>query len=135
MIRHEPDRLVGVKSVTSAEEYLGDHFPGFPVLPGVMMLEAMVQAGRLLLTTPSGDDREPARVSPSDPPLVVREVRNVTYGTMVRPGESLEVDVTLRGRSDDGWDFAGVGRVHGRTAVKGRFRLAPLPDADDLAGD
>ena len=45
-------RIIAVKNVTSAEEYLGDHFPTFPVLPGVFMLEALVQAGRRLL----GDD-------------------------------------------------------------------------------
>ena len=43
------ERIVTVKNVTAAEEYLGDHFPGFPILPGVMMLEAMVQAARRFL--------------------------------------------------------------------------------------
>ena len=38
-------RITAVKSVSLAEEYLRDHFPRFPVLPGVMMLEAMTQAG------------------------------------------------------------------------------------------
>ena len=43
------ERIVAAKHVTIAEEYLADHFPGFPVLPGVMILETMVQAARLLL--------------------------------------------------------------------------------------
>ena len=43
------DRIVGVKYVSLAEEYLADHFPRFPVLPGVMMLEAMTQAAGWLL--------------------------------------------------------------------------------------
>ena len=44
----ETDRIVAAKNVTMAEEYLGDHFPGFAVLPGVFMLETMVQAARSL---------------------------------------------------------------------------------------
>jgi 3-hydroxyacyl-[acyl-carrier-protein] dehydratase len=39
-----PTSIVAIKNVTAAEEYLGDHFPGFPVLPGVFMLEALTQA-------------------------------------------------------------------------------------------
>ena len=43
----EPGRnLVAVKNLSMAEEYLADHFPGFPVMPGVLMLEALTQAGR-----------------------------------------------------------------------------------------
>ena len=43
------DRIVAVKQVSLAEEYLADHFPTFPVLPGVMMLEAITQAAGWLL--------------------------------------------------------------------------------------
>ncbi len=106
---------MSVKAVTAAEEYLGDHFPGFPVLPGVMMLEALVQAARELV----GDGG-------ADGPLVVGEVRNVKYGNMVRPGQTLRVEVTLRGRDGGGYEFQGVGTVDGPVAVQGRFRLVPL---------
>ena len=113
VVERGSDRLVAVKAVTAAEEYLADHFPGFPVLPGVMMLEALVQAAREL-------------ASEAAEPMVVSDVRNVKYGNMVRPGQTLRVEVTLRNRDDDGYDFQGTGTVDGRVAVQGRFRLVPL---------
>ncbi len=138
--RHD-DKLVTVKNVTSAEEYLADHFPGFSVLPGVMMLEALVQTARLLLAESASDapywpsdwDGEGTAPSQEQPdgcagrePLVLTEVRNVRYGQMVRPGQSLRLEVTLRGQDGDGWEIAGVGTVDGQVAVQGRFRVAPL---------
>ncbi len=120
VIERRPDGLVAVKCVSSAEEYLADHFPGFAVLPGVMMLEAMVQAGRAFLVDQAPPDR----------PLVLAEVRNIRYGNMVRPGQSLKVEVTLRpsagGGPGQGWEFQGVGSVNDEPAVQGRFRLALL---------
>ena len=117
VLEQSAERIVAVKSVTSAEEYLADHFPSFPVLPGVMMLETLVQAGRKLLA-----DR-------SDRPLVVTEVRNVRYGNMVRPGEQLTVEVTLKKDDDAGWDLTGDGRVNGQVAVEGGFRVSPRANA------
>lgn len=114
------DRLVGLRSVTLAEEYLGDHFPGFPVLPGVLMFEALVQGGRRL-----AESLDP---SPGQGRLVVREARNVRYGGMVRPGDTLRVEVVLKGRSERGWDFTGVGSVGERVTVQGRFVLDRLGD-------
>ncbi len=111
------DTLTGIKNVSAAEEYLADHFPGFPVLPGVMMLEALVQAARLLVA-----ERSDAPVEP----LVVTQVRNVRYGNMVRPGQALQVQVTLRKREETGYEFQGQGTVDGQVAVQGRFRLEPL---------
>ena len=84
ILEQGPDRVVTLKHVSNAEEYLLDHFPGFPVLPGVMMLEAMVQAGRVLLD-PSDQ---------ADPPLVLGQVRGLKYGTFVPPGSTLRVEVT-----------------------------------------
>ena len=117
IVDRQADSLTGIKAVTAAEEYLGDHFPGFPVLPGVMMLEAMVQAGRLFV---AGEDERP------EMPLVVTRVRNVRYGNMVRPGQALEVRVSLRKRDGAGYEFQGEGKVAGQLAVQGRFRLDPL---------
>src|SRR5580700_6333595 len=80
------ERLVAVKNVSLAEEYLGDHFPTFPVLPGVLMLEALVQAAGWLLHRKSGFSKSIA---------VLKEARNVKYGTFVAPGNSLRVDVEV----------------------------------------
>ncbi len=117
IVDRQADSLTGIKAVTASEEYLADHFPGFPVLPGVLMLEAMVQAGRLFI---AGENDEPSG------PLVMTRVRNVRYGNMVRPGQALEVRVNLRKRDGEGYEFQGEGKVDGQVAVQGRFRLEPL---------
>ena len=118
VLERDEDRIVAVKNVTLAEEYLADHFPGFAVFPGVMMLETLVQAGRRLLAE-RGESG----------PWVLAEVRNVRYGNMVRPGEALKVTVELRGRCDDGFEMDGAGVVsdQDQVAVQARIRLVPLP--------
>jgi 3-hydroxyacyl-[acyl-carrier-protein] dehydratase len=115
------DRIVAIKYVSLAEEYLGDHFPTFPVLPGVMMVETMVQAARRMLA-----DR-------GDPRLVLGEVRALKFGSFVRPGEALEVEVTLNKPLEGGAFLCrGTGRVRRRTggqdetAVTGRFTMRPI---------
>lgn len=114
-------RIVALKNVSLAEEYLADHFPTFPVLPGVMMLETLVQAARLLLAPQALEGNRP---------LILVEVRNVRYGNMVRPGQSLQVEVTLRGTVGEGlariWDLNGTGTVDGQVAVQGRLFLTAL---------
>lgn len=113
-----PDRAVAVKNVTVGEEYLADHFPSFPVLPGVFMLEAMVQAARAVLA-----ERGLAR-------MMLGEVRALRFGNFVRPGESLRVEVDLVKTGDDLFAFKGTGLcVHAGTpveldtAVSGRFTM------------
>jgi 3-hydroxyacyl-[acyl-carrier-protein] dehydratase len=121
ILEQSPERIVAVKQVSAAEEYLADHFPSFPILPGVMMLETMVQAARAML--------------PASPRLVLGEVKALKYGQMVRPGEALEVEVTLHKRLDDGsYACKGTGLVrrrngaaeNGETAVSGRFVMRPI---------
>lgn len=114
----QPEKLTAIKNVTNAEEYLADHFPQFPVLPGVIMLETMVQAARKLLEAILGDDDE--RV------FVVSEVRNLRYGNMVRPGQALQVEVRLKSSDQQKYKFQGRGSVDGKPAVRGSFILEPL---------
>lgn len=120
VIEKSPTRIKALKNVTSAEEYLGDHFPGFALLPGVMMLETLVQAGRHLLADRTGG------------PWVLAEVRNVRYSNMVRPGQTLSVEVSIKpdqadaGDSSRQVDMTGVGTVDGQIAVQGRFVLKSL---------
>ncbi len=127
VLEHAPDRVVAIKNVTLAEEYLADHFPGFPVLPGVLMLEALVQAARhLLAASDGGAGNGDGATGAEGEPMVLAQVRNVRYGNMVRPGECLKIEVVLRRQVDGEWEFDGVGRVAEQVAVQGRFRLAPL---------
>ena len=117
-------RIVAVKCLSTAEEYLADHFPCFPVLPGVLMLELFVQAGRRLLS-----DRDTSNSQDTaGGPWILAEARNIRYSGMVRPGQSLRVDVKLRRQDESGWELEGVGTVEDKIAVQGRFRLVPLSD-------
>ena len=81
------ERLVAVKVVSLAEEYLADHFPTFPVLPGVLMLEALTQAAGWLV-------RDALNFVPSL--ILLRQAKNVTFKGFVRPGDGLTVTVTCR---------------------------------------
>jgi 3-hydroxyacyl-[acyl-carrier-protein] dehydratase len=119
VLEQEEGRIVTIKQVTLAEEYLADHFPSFPILPGVLMLEAMVQAASKLLA-PTGER------------LVLGEVKAVKYGAMVRPGDSLRVEITAGATKEDGTTpCKGTGTVLRRdssetaTAVAGRFTMRP----------
>lgn len=128
VVEQTDSRIVTLKAVSNAEEYLQDHFPGFPVLPGVFMIEAMVQAARRLVET------TPALSAHAAPRLVLGGVRAVKYGRFVRPGETLVVDVALHKHEADTFEFKGQATVRGgdgqavenATAVSGRFTLRPV---------
>lgn len=115
VVERSDDRIVTLKHVSSAEEYLQDHFPGYPVLPGVMMLEAMVQAGRQLLD-PQGR---------ANPPLVLGAVKALKYGNFVPPGSSLRVEVTKFKTHDTGIELKAEARLVDPQAAAG----AELPVA------
>lgn len=128
IIEHTEDRIVAVKLVSLAEEYLADHFPTFPVLPGVLMIEIMTQAARRLIE---------GRPGCADLRFVLGEVRALKFGAMVRPGESLRVTVSLvRENEDRSFVFKGFGIVIGprgegaaqraNSACSGRFSLRPV---------
>src|SRR6267154_3290533 len=77
-------RLVASKSLTLAEEYLADHFPTFPVMPGVLMLQTLVESAAWLLRIT--DDFQHSVI-------VLREARNFKYGSFMEPGRSLILTV------------------------------------------
>jgi 3-hydroxyacyl-[acyl-carrier-protein] dehydratase len=107
--------LQAVKYLTLAEEYLADHFPTFPVMPGVLQLQTLVEAAAWLMRL--GEDF--ARSV-----WVLREVKNVKYGTLVAPGRRLTVTVELVKQEAAAATFKGRGEVDGAQAVSAQFTLA-----------
>src|SRR5437764_11959753 len=96
-----------VKNLTLGEEYLADHFPSFPVMPGVLMLEALVEAGAWLLRVTDDFTRSV---------IVLREARNVKYGTFIEPGRQLVVSVDMQERDGSLATLKGKGEVDGQPA-------------------
>jgi len=115
------DAIVVVKNVSLAEEYLADHFPTFPVLPGVMMLEVAVQAASWLLHHKTRFARSMA---------VLKEARNVKYGHFVAPGNSLRMSVQLLKLTEAGAGFKAAGTVGESLAVQMRLEIAYFNLAD-----
>lgn len=116
-------RIVAAGGVTGDEAYLADHFPTFPVLPGVLMLEAMVQAGRLLVAGGNG------AAAGAGLKLVLGEVKGLRYGRFIRPAERMLVEVTAGEPEGAGaarvWAMKGAVTVDGAVAASGRFSLRP----------
>jgi 3-hydroxyacyl-[acyl-carrier-protein] dehydratase len=118
-------RITAQKSLSLAEEYLSEHFPKFPVLPGVLMLEAMVQASAWIV-------RERLDFAPSL--VLLKEARNVTYKSFLSPGHVLTIDSECQSLSDDVSTFNAQGRVDDRVVVKARLTLRHLRLSATLVG-
>lgn len=114
-------RIVAQKALSLAEEYLADHFPTFPVLPGVLMLEALTQASAWIVR--QALDFRPALI-------VLQEARNVTYKSFLAPGQTLTLESVCKELTEEQSVFAAAGRVGEREIVKARITLRHLNLAD-----
>lgn len=108
------ERLTAVKSVSYSEEYLHDHFPEFPVLPGVFMLEAATQSAAWLLRLT--DDYKHTVIA-------LKEAKNVKYADFVSPGQRLKIEVNVVKAEDREVTFKVSGTVGERTSLSGRIVL------------
>ena len=119
---YEPGaRLTAVKNVALTEEYLADHFPEFPVLPGVFMLEASTQAGAWLL-----------RLSEEFAHSIIclKEAKNIKYADFVPPGHTLTVTVSIVKQDDRLTTLKVEGQVGERPTLSGRLVLERYNLAD-----
>jgi 3-hydroxyacyl-[acyl-carrier-protein] dehydratase len=116
------EKIVASKFVSLAEEYLADHFPTFPVLPGVMMLEAATQAAGWVLHRRTNFAKSMA---------VLKESRNVRYGNFVAPGNFLRIEAELLKSTEGGGTFKvhgavvnSAGQASDAPAITGRIEIA-----------
>jgi 3-hydroxyacyl-[acyl-carrier-protein] dehydratase len=119
----EPDtELTAVKTVSLSEEYLADHFPEFPVLPGVFMLEAATQAAAWLIRLSENYAHSI---------IVLSEARAIKYADFVTPGNALTVRVEQLKAEGRYVSVKFEGEVNGRVSVSGRLVLERYNLADN----
>lgn len=119
-------KLTASKLLTGGEEYLADHFPTFPVMPGVMMLQAVTEASAWLWR---------ATTEFKHNVIVLREVKNVKYGTFMQPGHTLELSTELVKADDSTATFRCKGNVKaGGQTVNAQIVLAGYNVQDRMPG-
>ena len=106
----EPERVVGIKNVTSNEPFFTGHFPDFPVMPGVLIIEAMAQTAGVLVLK-SIPDRHSKLV------LLVA-VENARFRKPVVPGDVLRMEMKVIKRKATVAKMAGVATVNGAVAAE-----------------
>jgi len=121
-------RITTVKALSLGEEYLADHFPRFPVMPGVLMLQAMTDAAALLIGATEGFTHSI---------VTLKEARNVRFGDFVQPGRILTVTAELHKLGPRDVEFKTQGCLEERVAVNGRLVLERynMADTDPLLAD
>jgi 3-hydroxyacyl-[acyl-carrier-protein] dehydratase len=117
-------RLVGLKAVTMNEPFFVGHFPGKPVMPGVLILEALAQACGLLAMMSKGPDEDV-----KDKVTFLMSIDGAKFRRPVVPGDRLELHVEIVKRKGAIWRQKGAAIVDGQTVAEAEF-MAMLADRD-----
>ncbi|HMA03733.1 MAG: UDP-3-O-acyl-N-acetylglucosamine deacetylase [Gemmatimonas sp.] len=106
ILEHEPGkRIVGLKNVTINEPFFQGHFPGHPIMPGVLIVECMAQVGGLLMLTDVGDAAQLV--------MYFTSLDNVKWRKPVKPGDQLRLEIEMVQRRGRMCKIHGIARVDG----------------------
>ncbi|EQC44874.1 3-hydroxyacyl-ACP dehydratase FabZ [Bacteriovorax sp. Seq25_V] len=112
--RHETKILTSYQ-VLGSEDFFKGHFPGNPIMPGVLLQEALFQTGACLMANATGGGLG-----------VVTKVSNARFKSMVKPGDELVMEVELVENLDNAFYFKGKTKVSGKTVLSIEFTCASL---------
>jgi len=104
-------RIVGIKNVTYNEPFFPGHFPGRPIMPGVLIVEAMAQTAGVLAfkSTPEEDQRKP---------VYFLGIDNVRFRKPVIPGDQLRLELEVTKHRQSIWGFKGKAFVDGKLVAE-----------------
>lgn len=108
------ESATSLKNVTINEPHFNGHFPGFPVMPGVLIIEAMAQTSALVVVDFLGKDAEGKVV-------YFMTIDNARFRRPVTPGDSMQVNVEKIQSRGPVWKFKGVARVDGKICAEAKF--------------
>jgi 3-hydroxyacyl-[acyl-carrier-protein] dehydratase len=113
-----------VKNVTLGEDYINDHYPGFPVMPGSLMIEGMAQTGGILLGETCGWTKI----------VILAKLPKVAFYGHVRPGDTLEYSAQLLDARDEGGVVACAARVGDRLIAETEIVFVHIDHSDPHLG-
>jgi 3-hydroxyacyl-[acyl-carrier-protein] dehydratase len=105
---------IGIKNVSINENFFQGHFPGHPVMPGVLIVESMAQTAAALVIETLG-------LAAANPIVYFMSVDEAKFRKPVVPGDQLRIQVTKDRKRGNVWRFAGVARVDGVTVAEALF--------------
>lgn len=108
------ERATGIKNVSADDDYFRGHFPARPVMPGVLIIEAMAQTAAVLVVQTLG----PASAGKL---VYFMSVDSARFRRPVVPGDVLHVHVTMQRNRGTVWKFAGQAKVNGQLAAEAVF--------------
>jgi 3-hydroxyacyl-[acyl-carrier-protein] dehydratase len=114
--------IKAVKNVSLSEEYLADHFPTFPVLPGVLLLEGLIESASWLVRLTENFAHSM---------ILLEQARNVKYKSFLAPGCKIEYAVKARTIEENVSSFTGTGISEGELIVEARLALKHFNLADE----
>jgi 3-hydroxyacyl-[acyl-carrier-protein] dehydratase len=121
IIEMEPGkRIVGIKNVTYNEPFFPGHFPGRPIMPGVLIVEAMAQTAGILVFNSLPQE-------PNKPPIYFLGIDNVRFRKPVIPGDQLHLELEITKHRQSIWGFKGKALVDGKLVAEAEL-LAMLGD-------
>lgn len=117
VLEASPDRLVAEKEIPLDLELFQGHYPGYPLMPGVLLCEAVFQAGAVLLAGQEG-------VGSGQGKPVLTRILGAKFKREVRPGDTIRIQVSLTERVGPAWFMKGSVRVRDLLAVQVEFACA-----------
>ena len=119
----EENRIVCRKRLSGDEFWFRGHYPEFPLMPGVLLCEAAMQAGAVLLSSHAEGGGVP----------VATRMRDVRFKRMVRPGETITLDVTLDEQVSGAFFLTARVKVDEELALRMQFACTLVADSADAA--
>lgn len=119
-------RVIGLKNVTINEPFFMGHFPGYPIMPGVLIIEALAQAGGILALKAMGSEGKIALFAGID---------NCKFRRPVLPGDQLRLECTVLARKGPVWKMHGEATVDGVLAAKADLTASLVEQLGDGTGE
>lgn len=116
---------IGIKNVSVNENFFQGHFPGHPVMPGVLIIEAMAQTAAVLVVETLGDDAA-GRV------VYFMSVEGAKFRRPVSPGDQLRIHCAKQQKRGAVWKFHAVARVDGTAVAEATFAAMIMNRAGDM---